>query len=142
MSSTLAKGWRSWRAAAVSAVVLTPMPRSISTFLPERVGVCGRDDVHEPGVREHGRAAHDLGPVLEDREAGERQARVPLVRVVHADERARATRGAVGERRLLAEHDTAHTPRGQRVCDAHAVDSTSDNDDVGRPGHAEYLIMC
>ena len=110
--------------------------------LAERVGVRGCDDVHESGVREHGGAAHDLGPVPEDREAGERQARVPLVRVVHANERARATRGAVGERRLLAEHDTAHATRGQRVCDAHAVDSAPDNDDVGRLGHAEYLIMC
>src|SRR6266404_103850 len=31
--------------------------------LAERVGIRGRDDVHESGVREHRRSAHDLGPV-------------------------------------------------------------------------------
>src|SRR5439155_8195997 len=100
------------------------------------------------------RTAHDLGPVPEDRKAGEREPRVPLVRVVHADECARAARGSVGERGLLAEDDASHTARGQRVRYAHAVDSATHHHDVGRLGHpglpeegyrsvlVGYLIMC
>src|SRR5213594_415813 len=105
--------------------------------LPERVGIRRGDDVHEPRVGEYGRAAHDLRPVLEDGEAGEREPRVPLVGVVHPHERARPARGAAGQRRLLAENDARDAPRGQGIRDARAVDAATDHHDVGGLSHPE-----
>src|SRR6266851_5796550 len=105
--------------------------------LPERVGIRRGDDVHEPRVGEYGRAAHDLRPVLEDGETGEREPRVPLVGVVHPDERARAARGAAGQRRLLAENDARDAPRRQCIRDARAVDAATDHHDVGGLSHWE-----
>src|SRR4030095_15896200 len=99
--------------------------------LSERLRVLRRYHVAEPGLGEPRRAAYELRPVAEHGEARPGQARVPLVGVVHADQRARAPRGAVGERALLEQDHALHPARGERVGEAAPVDAAADDDDVG-----------
>src|SRR5262249_4957164 len=106
--------------------------------LPEVRGVGGGDQVEEAGRGEHGRSAHQLRPVTKEGKARPGQARVPLVRVVHPDERARATRGPARQLRLLAERH-ARAPRGHGVGDRDTDDATTDHYDVGCLRHALEL---
>ena len=101
---------------------------------PQVLRVGRRHHVHEAGAGEHGRPAHQLAPVLADREARPRQPRIPLVGVVHADERARAPGSAARERALLHEQDLDASGR-QRIGDAGPVDPAADHHHLRRLDH-------
>ncbi len=108
--------------------------------LPEGVRVGRCHHVEEARMGEDRGPAHQLLPVREEREAGPRQPRVPLVRIVHADEGARPARGAARQRALLEQHDPLDPPGGQRVGDARSVDSTTDHDHVRRLSHRRSYL--
>jgi len=80
--------------------------------------------------------ATDLGvEVLEDLQALERQPRLVLVRVVHADESARLARRARAEPPPLEEQHVPRAEPGQVEGRARAVGASPDDDDVSA-GHS------
>ena len=97
--------------------------------------VLAAHELHEADGLEAAVAADDLAEVAEDLQALEREARLGLVRVVHADQRARLAGGAGRQLPALDEDDVADAQPREVERGAGAIGASADDHDVGRADH-------